>query len=191
MKNSFRAALIASAVVVLVPFSSANAVQEGWFIGGSVGSAQVEANVDPGNLPTPPPTFDESDFGWKLYGGYNWVLAKTFGFGIEGGYVNFGSPSTTILDTDLGLEPTALDIFATLGFDIGPIGIFGKVGYAWWDVDVNIDDLTASDDGDDPVYGIGARFNLWSLEIRGEYEIFDISDVEDATLWSVGVVWRF
>ena len=191
MKTSTFLALIGSAMLLVVPFNSANAVQDGWFIGGSIGNAQVEANVDPGNLPTPPPTFDENDFGWKVYGGHNWVLAKTFGFGIEGGYVNLGSPSTTILDTSLKLEPTALDIFATLGFDIGPVGIFGKVGYAWWDVDVNIDDQSVSDDGDDPVYGIGARFNLWSLEIRGEYEIFDISDVEDATLWSVGVVWRF
>ena len=194
MKTSFLPALIGSAVLVLVPFSSANAVQDGWFIGGSIGSAQVEASIDPadlpGNIPSPP-GFDEDDFGYKLYGGYNWVLAKTFGFGVEGGYVNFGGPSLTILDTKLEVEPTALDIFATVGFDIGPVGVFGKVGYAWWDVDVSIGDLTASDDGNDPAYGIGARFNLWSLEIRGEYEIFDVSDVDDVTLWSVGVVWRF
>lgn len=187
-------ALLGSVMVLVVPFSSANAVQDGFFIGGSIGSAQVEANVDPGDLPgdiPAPPPFDENDFGWKIYGGYNWVLAKTVGFGIEGGYVNFGGPSATILDTDLKLEPTAIDVFATLGFDIGPIGIFGKVGYAWWDVDLNVDDLSASDDGDDPAYGIGARFNLGSLEIRGEYEIFDVSDVEDVSLWSVGLVWRF
>ena len=191
MKKSFLPALVGSAVLVFLPFSNANAVEDGWFIGGSIGSAQVEANVDPGDLPSTPPTFDEDDFGWKLYGGYNWVLAKTFGFGIEGGYVNFGSPSTTILGTRFEVEPTALDLFATLGFDIGPVGVFGKVGYAWWDVDVSIADLTASDDGSDPAYGIGARFNLWSLEIRGEYEFFDVSDVDDVTMWSIGVVWRF
>ncbi len=191
MKSSIFSALIASALLLCLPFSSANAVQDGWFIGGSIGSAQVEANVDPGNLPTPPPTFDEDDFAYKLYGGYNWVLAKTFGFGIEGGYVDLGAPSTTILDTRFELEPTALNLFGVVGFDIGPVGVFGKVGYAWWDVDVSIDDVTFSDDGNDAVYGIGARFNLWSLEIRGEYEIFDVSDVEDLTMWSLGVVWRF
>ena len=191
MRDSLLSALIGGAVLVFVPFCSANAVQDGWFIGGSIGNAQVEANVDPGNTPVVPPTFDEDDFGYKLYGGYNWVLAKTFGFGIEGGYINFGSPSTTIFDTRFELEPTALDVFATLGFDIGPVGIFGKLGYAWWDVDISVDDLPASDDGSDPAYGIGARFNLWSLEIRGEYEIFDVSDVEDVTMWSIGVVWRF
>jgi opacity protein-like surface antigen len=195
MKTSTFLALIASAMLLVVPFNSANAVQDGWFVGASVGSAQVEASIAPGDLPgniPSPPTFDENDFGWKLYGGYNWVLAKTFGFGIEGGFVNFGSPSADILSlVTVKVEPTAMDLFATLGFDIGPVGIFGKVGYAWWDVDVSIADLSASDDGNDPVYGIGARFNLWSLEIRGEYEIFDVSDVDDLTLWSLGVVWRF
>ncbi len=194
MKSSIVSALVSSAFLVCIPFNSANAVQDGWFIGGSIGSAQVEASINPGDLPgniPSPPKFDEDDFGWKVYGGYNWVLAKTFGFGIEGGYVNFGGPSSTVLDTRFKVEPTAIDVFATLGFDIGPVGIFGKLGYAWWDVDVNIGDLSENDDGNDPAYGIGARFNLWSLEIRGEYEIFDVSDVDDLTLWSLGVVWRF
>ena len=114
---------------------------------------------------------------------------KTVGFGIEGGYVNFGSPSDDLLSLlPVKIEPTALDLFATLGFDIGPVGMFG---YARWDVDIDVAGDNFSDEGHDPVYGVGARFNLWSLEIRGEYEIFDVSNVDDVTLWSVGVVWRF
>lgn len=191
MKIRNLSALLGSVLLFVVPFSSANAVQDGFFIGASVGQGQVEASLEDPVIPDPP-KFDETDFAWKLYGGYNWVLAKTFGFGIEGGYVNFGSPSDDILSLlPVKIEPTALDLFATLGFDIGPVGIFGKVGYAWWDVDVDVAGETFSDDGNDPVYGVGARFNLWSLEIRGEYEIFDVSDVDDLTLWSVGVVWRF
>jgi hypothetical protein len=38
---------------------------------------------------------------------------------------------------------------------------------------------------------VGLRFNLGSFEIRGEYEIFDISDAEDVTLLSAGIVVRF
>lgn len=183
--------LLGSVVLLVIPFTSANAVQDGFFIGASIGQSQVEADVQNPILPDPG-SFDESDFAWKLYGGYNWVFARTFGFGIEGGYVNFGSPSDDILAVlPVKIEPTALDFFATLGFDIGPVGIFGKVGYAWWDVDLDVAGERFSEDGDDPVYGVGARFNLWSLEIRGEYEIFDVSDVEDVTMWSVGVVWRF
>ncbi len=178
-------ALVASTAAVAGP------AKRGVYIGGSIGQSNVESDVQNPSLPDVG-SFDESDFAWKLYGGYNWVLAKTFGFGIEGGYVNFGSPSDTVLAVlPVKIEPTALDLFATLGFDIGPVGIFGKVGYAWWDVDVSVDNATFSDDGSDPVYGVGARFNLWSLEIRGEYEFFDVDDVDDLALWTIGVVWRF
>ncbi len=191
MKSSILSAFIGSAILVCVPFSSANAVQDGWFIGGSIGSAQVEANVNPGDLPEAPPSFDESDFGWKLFGGRNWVLARTFGLGFEAGYVDLGNPSGNVSALPVQLDPTLFDVFGVVGFDLGPVGIFGKVGYAWWDVDIDVEGTSASDSGNDVAYGIGARFNLFSLEIRGEYELFDISDVDDASLWSVGVVWRF
>lgn len=191
MKNKNLSALACSALLLVLPFTTANAVQDGWFIGASIGQSMIESNIDDPEFPGAG-SFDESDFAWKLYGGYNWVLARTFGFGIEGGYVNFGSPSDTILgDVPIKIEPTAIDLFATLGFDIGPVGIFGKVGYAWWDVDVDVGNQGFSDDGDDPVYGIGARFNLFSLEFRGEYEYFDTADVDDVAMWSLGVVWRF
>jgi len=191
MSTRLSSALLGSAVFLIVPFSSAVAVQDGLFIGGSIGSATVEANVEglPGDIPS---SFDENDTGWKIYGGYNWVLAKTFGLGIEGGYVNFGKPSGNAGGALVKVEPTAIDIFGVVGFDIGPVGIFGKLGYAWWDADLKIlDQPTFSSDGNDVAYGVGARFNLWSLEIRGEYEVFDVSDLDDLTMWSVGVVWRF
>jgi hypothetical protein len=38
---------------------------------------------------------------------------------------------------------------------------------------------------------VGVRFNLGSVEIRGEYEVIDISDAEDVTLLSAGLVVRF
>jgi hypothetical protein len=188
MKTVIRAALLVSAIFML---ADANAAQSGWFIGGSVGQAQLEANIEDPILPGLPPTFDENDTAWKLFGGYSWVLAKTFGLGIEGSYVNFGEPTQNSLTGQIAIEPTAFDLFGVASVDIGPIGVFGKVGYAWWDVDVNFDGDGFSDDGNDAVYGVGARFNLWSLQFRAEYEIYDISDVEDLTMWSIGAAWTF
>jgi hypothetical protein len=188
MKTAIRSALLVSALFML---ADANAAQSGWFIGGSIGQSQVEANVQDPELPELPPTFDENDTAWKIFGGYSWVLAKTFGLSIEGSYVNFGKPSQ---DTNLGqieLKPTALDLFGVASVDIGPVGLFGKVGYAWWDVDVSLGGDGFSDDGNDVVYGLGARFNLWSLQFRAEYEIYDISDIEDLTMWSIGAAWTF
>jgi len=35
------------------------------------------------------------------------------------------------------------------------------------------------------------KFGVGSLEVRGEYEIYDIEDSEDVAMLSVGLVWRF
>ena len=51
--------------------------------------------------------------------------------------------------------------------------------------------MSASDDGTDLTYGVGAQFRVWSLSIRGEYESFDISDADTVDMFSIGVTWTF
>ena len=184
-------ALVTGVLFILAPFATAIAAESGLYIGGSVGSATVQANIDDPSLPDPPPEFDENDFGWKIYGGYNFALSSAFSLGLEAGYTDLGNPSTEIASVPVDIDPTMYNIYGTAGFDFGPIGVFAKYGVAMWDADVSIDNFSFSDDGNDPAYGVGVRFNLGSLEIRGEYEIYDISDVDDVTLLSAGLVFRF
>ena len=91
----------------------------------------------------------------------------------------------------MSLDPTGLTLYGTAGVDIGPVGLFAKYGFVDWEVEGSIGGIDFDDDGNDPAYGVGVRFNLGSVEIRGEYEIFDISDVEDVTMLSAGFVLRF
>jgi outer membrane autotransporter protein len=46
-------------------------------------------------------------------------------------------------------------------------------------------------DGTDFAYGVGAQFRLLSLGIRAEYEMFDIDNVKDANMISIGVTYTF
>lgn len=188
-----RLALIGSAIFLVMPVTYANAAESGFYLGGSIGSAAVEANIDDGGvvLPPPPPVFDEDDFGWKVFAGYNFALGEVFTLGLEGGFTDLGKPAADIAAIPISIDPTALNLWGTAGVDIGPINIYGKYGVVSWDVDAIIDDIRVSDDGSDPAYGVGLRFNLGSVEIRGEYEIYDISDVEDVTMLSVGLAYRF
>ena len=188
-----RLALVGSAIFLVMPVTYASAAESGFYLGGSVGSAAVEANIDDGGvvLPQPPPVFDEDDFGWKVFAGYNFALGEVFTLGLEGGYTDLGKPSADIVLIPISVDPTALNLWGTAGFDIGPVGVYAKYGVVSWDVEAVIDDIRVSDDGSDPAYGVGLRFNLGSVEIRGEYEIYDISDVEDVTMLSVGLAYRF
>lgn len=177
------------AVLVSAPLSFAQAGETGGYLGGSVGTAVIDVSIDDG-IPGVP-AFDEDDFGWKVFAGYNFGITPVFDLGIEGGYTNLGSPSVDIVGISVSLEPTGWTLFGVVGFDIGPVGVFGKYGYFGWDVEGVIGGFSESIDGSDPAYGAGLRFGLGSLEIRGEYEVFDVEDIDDVSMWSVGLAYRF
>ena len=48
-----------------------------------------------------------------------------------------------------------------------------------------------SESGTDLMYGLGARFALGKLHIRGEWEEFDIEDADSVYMFSVGLAWQF
>ena len=180
---SVTAALLAS-FVALAPAES----QAGVYIGGSVGQAYIE--VDTGT-PIVPQTFDEDDFGFKALAGYEFSFTAIT-LGIEVDYVDFGAPSGDVAGTQFEVEADGIAGFGTAGFDLGPLGIYGKYGVISWDASFSVDGFDAgSDDGTDTAYGVGMKFGVGSLEVRGEYEIYDIEDSEDVAMLSVGLVWRF
>jgi hypothetical protein len=97
-----------------------------------------------------------------------------------------------LLGVPVGLDVTGWDIFGVAGVDIGPVGVFAKAGMISWDLDAFVDGVEeGSDDGSDPAYGVGAKFNLGSLEIRGEYEYFDLESTDDVYMLSAGFVFHF
>jgi opacity protein-like surface antigen len=178
-----------AAALGLFPFANALA-ETGPYIGGSVGSATIQASVPDSNL-TSVFSFDENDFAWKAFGGYNFDM-PILDLAIEGGYVDLGAPSGNLLGSQVEFDLNGWDVFGVVGLDLGPIGIFGKAGMVSWDAKASIDSIgTASDSGTDPAYGVGARFNLGNLEIRGEYEYFDVGSTDDVYMLSAGIVLYF
>lgn len=177
-------------VAAFLLMSAESRADSGFFIGGSVGSAGVEIDInDPGD-PLNMVTFDEDDFAWKAFVGYNFDLTL-LNFAVEGGYVDLGGPSTSIQGTQLEVDADGLDAFAVLGVDLGPVGVFAKAGVISWDAEASVDGISSSDDGTDPAYGIGAKIGLGSFALRVEYELFDIEDTEAVSMISAGLVWTF
>ena len=180
---SVAAALLVS-FIVFAPAES----EAGGYIGGSIGQSYIA--LDTGTVAVPA-NFDEEDFGWKLMAGYNFDFA-VITLGVEADYVDFGAPSADVLGSQLEVDANGFAGFGTVGFDLGPVGVFAKLGVISWDASFSVDGFDAgSDDGTDTAYGVGVKFGLASVEIRGEYEIYDIEDSDDVAMLSVGLVWRF
>lgn len=179
MNNALAKVLAAGTLGLLMLPASSAVADSGFFVGGSVGNTTLEVDV-----------FDESDFAWKGYVGYNFDLPLVE-FGLEAGYVDFGKPSMTVMSETLELDPSGWNLWGTVGLDLGPLGVYAKLGYLAWDVEVREFGQTFSDDGSDVGYGVGAKFDLGPLQLRGEFESYDIEDADKLDMLSVGLVWKF
>jgi outer membrane immunogenic protein len=171
----------------LLPATSFAGTESGFYLGAGIGQASV------GDIDTPDVgdiNFDGDDTGYKVFAGYNFGLIPLVDLAIEGGYVDFGKPDDTVSGVPVEVDVNAWDLFGLAGVNIGPVGVFAKMGLVMWDGDVTADGDTFGDDGTDPAYGIGARLKFGSLEVRAEYEYFD-ADAAGLDLISASGVWTF
>lgn len=188
-QNLYRG-LAASALVSALLVSSPAMADSGPYIGASIGNTTLEASLqDPIGGGTF--LFDESDFSWKIYGGFNFDL-PSINLAVEGGYRSLGGPSAVIATETFGIDLTAWDAYGVAGFDLGPVAVFGKLGLVSWDADLTIAGFDAGSESDqDTAYGVGASFGLGSFQLRAEYEVFDVSDTDDVYMLSAGFVYTF
>ena len=136
--------------------------------------------------------FNESDTGTKVFAGYNFGWIPLLDLAIEGSYVDFGKPSSTLSGgTNVQYQLTGWDVFGLVGGNLGPIGIFGKVGLIAWNNDTTIGSTVQSDSGNDSAYGVGLKFQIMSLAARLEYEYFDVTGLDDVHLATVSLAYTF
>jgi len=172
------------ATLLLTPAAFADS---GFYLGASVGSAAIAfEDIDLGA------DFDADDTAWKGTLGYIFDL-PVVDFGIEASYVDFGAPSDTVFGEEIELDANGVSAFAMAGLDWGLFGIFAKLGMVSWDMEASLAGVPGSvgDSGSDTAYGAGFRLTFSSVEVRAEYEVFDIADADDVDMVSLGVLWRF
>jgi len=163
----------------------ATAADNGVYLGASLGQGGVQADqqIDDFDL-----DFDASSLGFKLIGGWRFIdwLA------VEANYVDLGTADDKVQGVEVESDVSGVSASAVGFLPVGPVDLFARVGAINWDADLDVSGFSGkiSDDGTDLTYGIGAQFRVWSLSIRGEYEIFDLGDA-DVDLISIGVTWTF
>ncbi len=181
------------AALVFAPLTAI--ADSGFYVGGSVGGATLEVDFGDTGIPDFPTEIDEDDTAYKLFAGYKFDLPG-IDLGIEGGYVDFGKPDFGVevadVAVDVELDPTGFNLWGIAGIDVGPFDLFAKLGYIFWDLEVDVPDVSVreSDDGSDIGYGVGVGFGLGPLLLRGEYEVYDIEDA-DLSMVSLGIAYQF
>lgn len=169
----------------------------GFYAGASIGRTDV--NVDTGPVFAAGATtfsHDNSDTGWKIYGGYqfhrNW--------GAELGYVDLGSIG---FRGTVGAVPFAGNVDVT-AWTLALVGtlpvhqnfdIFGKAGLYNWKSKgsatvAGIAAVTSSDDGTDALFGVGVRYNFtknFGVQLEAEH----FAGEDKVNLFSIGLRFKF
>jgi hypothetical protein len=164
-----------------LPVSAAHA--GGVYVGGGVGNASIEdSTANPaGN------TFDESDSAFKIFGGYRFDLLPIVSLSGEVGFRDLGKPSAGALE----YRVDGFDYAALAGIGLGPVELFARLGGMEYDLEKSNAGAKTSFDGSAPVYGIGARFSLFGVGVRAEYEKIDIDELDNAQMISVSAFYQF
>jgi opacity protein-like surface antigen len=198
-----RRSIIAATLVALA--SSTAAAQspnndEGLYIGAAWGQFNVDVD-DIDDADEAISRIDDDDNAWRIFAG--WRINPYFA--LELNYVDFGENSgSTGSDASGSSGNYRLDLAgfqpAIIGsVPIGPVELFAKLGYYFYDVDIalnldNIDQDNFSADTSEEAwsYGFGAGITFFDrLHARLEYEKIDADDFDDLdAIWLSGA-WRF
>ena len=194
MNVKITSAVAALVVAAAAPAAYAQDENAGWYLGGGVGqfNAQID-DVD--DVDATVDDWDNDDTAYKFFAGYR--MNNFLAFELD--YINLGEPSGSVVP-GVNLD-AAVDGFAPYVVGTIPLGnwfeVYGRLGYFFYDATVGVENeidgrAEFDEESEDLVYGagIGARIGE-KLNVRFEYERFDLQGVDDAdSLW-LTAAWKF
>jgi len=189
-------ALLATLALAAVPAAYAQEQQEvsGFYVGGGVG--QFNAGIDDvDDVDATVDEWDEDDTAYKFFAGYR--LNRFIGFELD--YINLGEPSGSTVpgfNVDSSVDGFAPYVVGTL--PLGPyFEVYGRLGYYFYDATLGVTDtldnrVQFDEESEDLVWGAGIGANIGEkLNLRFEYERFDLQGLDDADALWLNAAWRF
>jgi outer membrane immunogenic protein len=180
MKKIFLKTSAALTMALLLSLNAHAGAESGIYLGAGVGDTNIKGPLDGDDL-----EFDST--GYKVLLGYNFGVVPLIDLAVEGAYVNLGEESSRTTK----FEQTSWNGFGLAGLSFGPVGLFGKAGFAAWDAQTTVGGIKFSDSGTDPVYGLGARLQFGSITARIEIEYYDQSNFDDVSMGSISLLYTF
>jgi hypothetical protein len=165
---------ILPALLGLMLVTAAHAANDGFYVGGDMGRANVAYDPYTFNLSGP-------NVGYDLAVGYRPFDALAG----ELSYTSFGRATSGPYYVDT----SAVGLFA-LGFlPVPVVDLYGRLGLADWRTGANSPGYSFTRTGADVAYGVGGGMHFGSITVRLEYTRFTVSHANDIDLASVGLIW--
>jgi OOP family OmpA-OmpF porin len=192
--------LIAVAVLAATCGATAQAQADnptGFYFGGGFGQFNLDID-DIDDVGTGlEGAIDDNDNAYKIFAG--WRILPFLA--VEAAYVNLGKPGDQISssgsDGRYSVEADGFSPSVIGSIPLGPVELFGKVGYYFYDVKARVnfnngEVFTSDSSGDDLVFGAGVGITLLQrLHVRAEWERFDIDNTDKTDALWLSAAWRF
>jgi OOP family OmpA-OmpF porin len=196
MKYVLTAALLGASLAsgaALAQQSQVAPYAAGPYVGASLLYNNYETDDCPGDC-------DKTDIGGKVFGGFMFTPY----IGAELAYASYGKAKLNANVSGINvlgeLKSSGVTGFLVAQYPIENFRVFGKLGFAWLDNEVNIRvpnviSIDESDTSTEIAYGLGATFMFnRNLGIRGEWERLRYKwegRKESLNVFSVGVQYSF
>jgi hypothetical protein len=181
-------------VILSMAASPALADERGFYVGGGIGKSTLD--VSDFYPETEYFRGSQSNFGYKLYGGYRFLnfLAVEAAFS-DLGSIKVWDPSSNIYTDEISMGVKGWNANALGILPLGKVDLYAKIGAMAYDADVTKKTREGSESetfsGTDFMYGLGIQFNFKNLAARGEADFYNIEDVDNILMFSISLMWRF
>lgn len=183
-----RSIAVAAVVGLIATSASAADNDTGLYLGAGAGQFNVEID-SLADVPETAENFDDDDTCWKIFAG--WRFAKFFA--VELNYMDLGKAEDSLGPIPVKTEINGFAPYLVGTVPLGPVELFARAGYYFYDIKINQESIeTLDDSADDFVYGAGIGLTLFDhLHARLEYEVIEISEVDDSNAFWISGAWRF
>lgn len=171
--------LLPALMIGLLGTTAAQAAESGFYVGGGISQAKVDDILDSG--------LDIDDTAWKAIAGFRPIDLIS----VEANYMDLGSERFGSVSADAKAFSVEALLFAPIPVPF--LGIYGKAGFARWDLDGDVNSGLARFDrsGTEFAWGAGAQLSFGRVSARLEYDNFDIENTDGLDLYTLGVTWTF
>jgi opacity protein-like surface antigen len=178
-----RMRLLLPALILGFAGTAAHAAEKGFYLGGGISKAQVDDVFDSG--------LDLDNTAWKIIAGFRPLDLVS----VEASYMDLGDERRSFGPVIANAKAKAFAAHALLFLPIPVpfLGVYGKAGFARWDLDGDVNTNLARFDknGTEFAWGGGAQFSFSRVTLRLEYDNFDIKNTDGVDLYTVGATWTF
>jgi len=162
---------------------------EGFYLGAGLGDFSTDIDeiedVDDADL-----DFDSDENARKLFAG--WRFNRFFAVQLDAidfeRSVDARNALNVVSTQSDGIAPSMVGTLP-----LGPVELFARAGILWYDLEIESDNTALVDDSDrDPIFGAGIGVTIAErVNLRAEYEVVEIDQLDDSHAVWLTAAWRF